>query len=125
MSGTGTAGQLEVTVDRGELRADRPESHGQMKSGKLALTVTYGATNHGTGAPDFAFTGDNIRLRLPDGSVVADMGDGYSQSIELLKSGTSKQDMLTRFEVEEPASGEYALQVLDGDEVAEIPFTLP
>jgi hypothetical protein len=125
LSGAATAGQLELKVDGGELRADRPERHGQMESGKLALTVTYAATNHGTGAADFPFTGENVRLKLPDGSVIADLGDGLSQSIELLPAGTSKTDLLTRFEVADPASGQYALQVVEGDQTAEIPFSLP
>ncbi len=125
LAGSATAGQLELKLDGGELRADRPESHGQMASGKLALTVDYSATNHGTGAADFVFEMENVHLRLPDGTEIGTITDGRSQSVAGLASGTTTRDLMSRFEIDDPAAGQYALVVIDGDATAEIPITLP
>ena len=64
-----------------------------MESGKLALTVHYAATNHGTGAATFPFTGENVRLRLPDGTEIATISDGRSQSIEGIAASSTAQDL--------------------------------
>ena len=125
LSGSGTAGQLELKLDGGDLRADTPDNHGQMEAGKLALTVNYSATNHGTGAATFPFTGDNVRLRLPDGSEIATIHDGRSQSIEGIPASSSASDLMSRFEIDDPAAGQYTLLVKDGDATGEIPITVP
>jgi hypothetical protein len=125
LTGSGTAGQLELKLDGGDVRADKPQKHGQMESGKLALTVRYSATNHGTGAATFPFTGENVRLRLPDGTEVATISDGRSQSIEGLAAGASASDLMSRFEIDDPAAGQYTLLVKDGDATGEIPITVP
>ena len=125
LSGSGTAGQLELKVEGGDLRADKPENHGQMESGKLALTVNYAATNHGTGAATFPFTGENVRLRLPDGTEIATISDGRSQSIEGIQASSTAQGLMSRFEIADPAAGQYTLLVKDGDATGEIPLAIP
>jgi len=125
LSGSASTGQIEITVDGGELRADKPETHGQMKSGKLALTLTYSATNHGTSAADFVFASENMHLRLPDGTEIGTLNDGRSQSIVDIASGTTAPDLMSRFEIEDPATGQYTLVVIDGDATGELAFTLP
>lgn len=125
LSGSRTAGQLELKLDGGDLRADKPQKHGQMESGKLALTVRYSATNHGTGAATFPFTGENVRLRLPDGTEIGTIADGRSQSIEGIQASSTAQDLLSRFEIDDPAAGQYTLLVKDGDATGEIPLAIP
>ena len=125
LSGSESTGQIELTLDGGELRADTPNTYGQMEAGKLALTVTYSATNHGTSAADFVFAGENVHLRLPDGTEIGTIGDGNSQSIAGIPSGTTARDLMSRFEIDDPAAGQYTLLVIDGDAIGEIPITIP
>ena len=94
LTGSGSTGQIELTLDGGELRADTPSNYGQMEAGKFALTVTYSATNHGTSAADFVFASENVHLRLPDGTEIGTMGDGTSQSIAGIPSGTTARDLI-------------------------------
>jgi hypothetical protein len=126
LSGAGTAGDLRLELLEGELRADQPWKHGQMEDGSLVLTVRYDATFTSDFAGGFAFTAENVALRLPDGTVVGIIGDGQSQSIELIGPESTVKDLYSRFEIEDPASGEYALLVRSFDDAeAEIPFSIP
>ncbi len=124
LSGSATAGDLKLDVTSGELRADSPWKHGQQKKGTLILTIGYNATFDSDFAGGFAFTGENVRLKLPDGSLAAAIGDGQSQSIELISAHTTKKDLLTRFEIEDPAEGTYTFVVVDGDATGEASFTI-
>jgi hypothetical protein len=125
LTGSGTTGQIELKLDGGDLRADTPDNHGQMEAGKLALTVNYSATNHGTSAADFVFASENVHLRLPDGTEIGTINDGRSQSIAGIASGTTARDLMSRFEIDDPAAGQYMLLVIDGDAIGEIPITIP
>jgi hypothetical protein len=68
VSGSGKAGDLRVDLAGGEYRADSPWKHGQQKKGTLVLTVDYSATFNSGFAGGFAFTGEKVALKLPDGS---------------------------------------------------------
>ena len=124
LSGSGKADTLKLDVTGGEIRADQPWSHGQMKKGTLVLTVRYSATFDSGFAGGFAFTGENVGLKLPDGTTVGVIQDGLSQSVELLAPHGTKKDLLSRFEVSDPSEGTYVLIVRNGDATGEIPFTL-
>ena len=76
-------------------------------------------------AADFVFEMENVHLRLPDGTEIGTITDGRSQSVAGLASGTTTRDLMSRFEIDDPAAGQYALVVIDGDATAEIPITLP
>ena len=124
-AGSGQAGDLRIELEAGELRADAPWKHGQMEEGSLVLTMTYSATFDSGFAGGFAFTAENVALRLPDGTTVGVIQDGRSQSIELIGPNATVKDLYSRFEIDDPAAGEYAFLVrsFDGAE-DEIPFTI-
>lgn len=124
-TGSGQAGDLRIELDGGELRADSPWSHGQMEDGSFVLTMTYSATFDSGFAGGFAFTAENVALRLPDGTTVGVIQDGRSQSIELIGPDSTVKDLFSRFEIDDPAAGDYAFLVrsFDGAE-DEIAFTI-
>lgn len=124
-SGSGQAGDLRIDIDGGELRADSPWRHGQMEEGSLVLTMSYAATFDSGFAGGFAFTAENVALRLPDGTTVGVIQDGRSQSIELIGSNATVKHLYSRFEIDDPAAGDYAFLVrsFDGAE-DEILFTI-
>ena len=124
-TGEGTADTLKLELLGGEYRADQPWNHGQMKKGTFVLTVNYDASFLSDFAGGFAFTGENVALKLPDGTTVGVIQDGDSQSIELIGPESTAKDLFSRFEIEDPAAGEYALLVRSFDHaVDEIPFTI-
>jgi hypothetical protein len=124
-SGKAQAGDLRIDLDGGELRADSPWKHGQMTKGSFVLTMGYSATFDSGFAGGFAFSAENVALRLPDGTTVGVIQDGQSQSIELIGPNTTVKDLYSRFEVDDPAAGDYVFLVrsFDGAE-DEIPFTI-
>jgi hypothetical protein len=124
-TGEGTADTLKLELLGGEYRADQPWNHGQMKKGTYVLTVNYDATFLSDFAGGFAFTGENVALKLPDGTTVGTIQDGDSQSIELIGPESTAKDLYSRFEIEDPAAGEYNLLVRSFDDALdEIPFTI-
>jgi hypothetical protein len=124
-SGSGQAGDLKLDVTGGELRADTPWKHGQQEKGTLVLSVDYSATFDSGFAGGFAFTAENVALKLPDGTTVGVIQDGESQSIELIGPNATMKHLFSRFEIEDPAAGSYALLVRSFDRAEdEIPFTL-
>lgn len=124
-SGDGAAGDLTLRLLGGEYRADQPWSHGQMEKGTFVLTMNYDASFESDFAGGFAFSGENVALRLPDGTTVGPIQDGKSQSIELIGPNATVKDAYSRFEIEDPAAGEYALLVRSFDNAEdEIPFTI-
>jgi hypothetical protein len=125
LAGSGQAGDLRLDLIEGEVRADQPWSHGQMEEGTFVLTVRYDASFESDFAGGFAFAAENVALRLPDGTTVAPIADGRSQSIELIGPDSTIKDAFSRFEIEDPAAGDYVLLVRSFDEAEdEIPFTI-
>jgi hypothetical protein len=114
VSGPVTAGALTVNVERGELRADLPDQHSITEEGTLALTIYFTATpSAGIMIGQGVLQAPNVALRLPDGTSVAVRDDGVSGVNELLqgKEGTTIPNLSVRFEVPEPAAGQYAFIV--------------
>jgi hypothetical protein len=124
-SGSAQADDLRLDLRGGELRADQPWSHGQMEEGSFVLTLEYDATFDSDFAGGFAFASENVALTLPDGTTVGVIQDGRSQSIELIGPGSTVKDLYSRFEIDDPASGDYVLLVRSFGEEAEIPFSIP
>jgi hypothetical protein len=124
-TGSATADDLRLDLHGGELRADQPWTHGQMEDGSFVLTLEYDATFESDFAGGFAFAGENVALRLPDGTTVGVIQDGHSQSIELIGPASTVKDLVSRFEVDEPADGDYVLLVRSFGAEAGIPFSIP
>jgi hypothetical protein len=132
-SGQGTAGAVTAAISGGELRADLPDQHSEMEAGKLALTVFFSVTPQaGIQLGQGVLSSENLALKLPDGTSVSVRSDGVSGVNELLqgREGTTISDLSARFEVPEPAEGEYAFILkgkygAGGAQVqAEVPFTV-
>ncbi len=124
LTGSATAGSLTVTLGGGEIRADLPDWGLELPRAVMALSVTYTARYRGDFRGGFAFTGANLGLRLPDGTLVGARTDGHSQSIAVLEPGAALPNLFARFEVPAPATGMYALIVRDGSARSAIPFTI-
>jgi hypothetical protein len=120
VTGKATAGQLVITTHGGELRADIPETHGEVDAGQLALTIDFDATNNGTGGGGYAFVDDNLALELPDGTTVAP----DDAPIELLGHRATTKNLSVRFLVDDPAAGAYFLVLREGETEGKLKFTI-
>jgi hypothetical protein len=124
LKGAGTAVDLKLTLRAGELRWDLPDWSQELDAKLAALTVTYDAAYLGSFAGGFAFTGDNVALRLPNGTTVESRADGRSQSIELIGAGKTKKGLFSRFVIPSGMTGKFALLVRNGTTQKAIPFTI-
>jgi hypothetical protein len=124
VSGVATAGDLRVTLRRGLLRWDLPDWSQELAAGLDAIILTYDVTYRGNFTGGFAFTGDNVRLRLPNGSVIGPRRDGHSQSIELIGAGSTKRGLFSRFEIPSGMTGRFSLIVRNGSASKAIAFDL-
>jgi hypothetical protein len=120
----GRAGSLHVALRQLSLRWDLPDVHDELPTTAAALTLFYDVTYTGDFAGGTAFTNDNVRLRLPDGTLVAPRADGHSQTIVLIHRNEFSDGMLSRFEIPSGLTGTFALVVRDGSVQAAIPFDL-
>jgi len=114
LSGAVTAGGIRVALRRREVRWDLPDWYQELPVGNEALTVTYDVTYVGTFTGGIAFTGANVRLQLPDGTLVAPRKDGHSQSVVLVGLGKTAKNLISRFEIPNGTSGALGLLVMDG-----------
>ena len=124
LSGSATSGTLKLTLRAGLLRWDLPDWSQELDARLQALTLTYDATYSGGFTGGFAFTGDNVALRLPDGTVVAPRRDGHSQSVELIGAKKTKKGLSSRFEIPAGLTGQFNLLVRNGSTEKSIPFTI-
>lgn len=124
LKGSAAAGDLRIALRRGLVRWDLPDWSQEMTADLRVLTLTYDVTYDGTFAGGFAFTGDNVALRLPDGTRVEPRPDGHSQSIELVGSRKTKKSLFSRFEIPARATGKFALVVRNGSTERSITFTI-
>jgi hypothetical protein len=125
LTGTGTAGDLRLVLTGGLQRWDLPDWWEELPADRQAITVDYNATFLGGFPGGFAFTGENVALRLPDGTDVPPRADGHSQSVELIGAGRTKRGLFSRFEIPASVAGEVSLVVTNGDEEALIPLVIP
>ena len=114
LSGAVTAGGLRLALRRREVRWDLPDWYQELPVGNEALTVTYDVTYVGTFTGGIAFTGANVRLQLPGGTLVAPRRDGHSQSVVLVGLGKTAKNLISRFEIPNGTSGALGLLVMDG-----------
>lgn len=125
LTGSGASGTLKLTIHSGELRWDLPDWSQELDASLQALTITYDATYSGDFSGGFAFTGDNVALKLPDGTVVKARRDGHSQSVELIGARKTKKGLFSRFEIPAGLTGKFALLVRNGSNAEKaIPFTI-
>lgn len=124
LSGTVTAGGIRLVLRRREVRWDVPDYYQELPVSTEALTVTYDVTYAGTFTGGIAFTGANVRLRLPDGTLVAPRRDGHSQSVVLVGLGKTAKNLISRFEIPAGTSGTLGLLVIDGSIHRLIPFKI-
>jgi hypothetical protein len=122
-TGSGVAGELTVALQSGILRWDLPDWGAELPLASEALTLTYNVTYTGKFAGGFAFTGANVALQLPDGTLVEPRKDGRSQSIEALDPGATVL-ATTRFEIPAGTRGAFGLLVNDGSGKTTIAFTV-
>jgi hypothetical protein len=124
LKGAATSVDLKLTLRGGGLRWDLPDWSQELDAKLAALTLTYDATYVGTFSGGFAFTGDNVALRLPDGTIVESRADGRSQSVELIGAGKTKKGLFSRFEIPSGLTGKFALLVRNGSTTKAIVFTI-
>lgn len=123
LAGSAAAGTLRITLRSGVLRWDLPDWSQELGADLQALTLTYDAAYTGAFAGGFAFTADNVALKLPNGKVVAPRRDGHSQSVELIGAKKTKKGLFSRFEIPAGLTGQFSLLVRNGTEKA-ITFTI-
>src|SRR6185295_3519785 len=99
LSPLGTAGDLRITIRGAVLRWDLPDWSEELNAELAVLTLTYDVTYLGDFSGGFAFTGDNVALRLPTNTSVESRQDGHSQSVELIGPGKTKKGLFSRFEL--------------------------
>ncbi len=114
LSGIVTAGGLRLALRRREVRWDLPDWYMELPVGNEALSVTYDVTYVGTFTGGTAFTGANVRLRLPDGTLVAPRRDGHSQSVVLIGAGKTAKNLTSRFQIRSGTNGTFGLLLIDG-----------
>jgi hypothetical protein len=124
LKGSASAGDLRITLRHAVARWDLPDWSDEMPDDLRVLTLTYDVTYNGSFSGGFAFTGDNVALRLPDGKEVESRADGHSQSIELVGSRKTKRNLFSRFEIPADATGKFALLVRNGSSEQAISFTI-
>lgn len=124
LSGSATASNLKLTLKSAAIRWDLPDWFEELDSGLEALTITYDATYSGDFGGGLPFTGDNVALRLPDGTVIGARRDGHSQSVELIGAHKTKKSLSTRFEIPFGLTGSFALLVRNSGTQKAIPFTI-
>jgi hypothetical protein len=121
IAGSVTAMTLTLAVKSADLRYDVLKTHEQLKVGKLSLNLTFSISFTNDMQDEYPFSGNNLTLRLPDGTVVG------SEDVEImqLKTRTTVQDQFVRFTVNNPPTGKYGLILTDDKVSQELAFTLP
>ena len=124
LAGKGDARTLRLTLRGALVRWDLPDWSQEVAADAEVITLTYDATYLGSFTGGFAFTGGNVALRLPDGTIVEARPDGHSQSIELIAAHQTKRALFSRFEIPSGLTGKFQLQVRNGSTTTGIRFTI-
>jgi hypothetical protein len=106
LSGNLTVGSMTLSMTGGVFAADK-DYYNDADAGHLVLTVKYSATRTKEKGRN-AMSADVFFLKLPDGTAVPAL-DGSSSPA--LPAGTTKQDLIVRFDVKKPVDGAYDLVV--------------
>jgi hypothetical protein len=124
VKGTVSAGDLRLALRSGTQRWDLPDWLEELPHAGEAVTLIYDVGYRGTFSGGAAFTGDNVLLRLPDGTTLSPRRDGRSQSVALIKPGAIVRGLMSRFEIPSGVPGTYALILVNGSVRTAIEFTL-
>jgi hypothetical protein len=124
LKGAATASTLRVSLTGGLLRWDLPDWQEELDAKLQALTLTYDVTYTGDFSGGQAFTGENVALKLPDGTVISARTDGRSQSVELIGAHKTKKGLSSRFEIPAGMTGTFALLVRLGSVQKSITFAI-
>lgn len=124
LKGSATASTLKLSLTGGLLRWDLPDWQQELGTTLQALTLTYDVTYTGDFAGGQAFTGENVALRLPDGTVISARRDGRSQSVELIGAHKTKKGLFSRFEIPAGMTGTFTLLVRNAGVQKSITFAI-
>jgi hypothetical protein len=124
IAATATAHGVRLALHRIVLRWDLPDWYQQLGANDAAVTLTYDVTYVGSFPGGFAFTRDNVALRLPDGRVHGPRRDGRSQSLVVIGEGKTAKNLFSRFDIPAGLAGTYSLLVRDGSTEKRISFNL-
>jgi hypothetical protein len=111
LTGSAQASSLKVALRSGLVRWDLPDWAQELNANLKVLTVTYDVTYLGDFAGGLAFTGDNVALKLANGTVLRARKDGHSQSVELVGAHKTKKGLFSRFEIPAGTTGKLLLLV--------------
>lgn len=125
LKGTTSASDMRLAVSAGLLRWDLPDWNEELPATSAALTVTYTVTYTGSFSGGVPFTGDNVRLMLPNGQIVKPRADGRSQSVGVIMPGQTLRAQSSRFEIPSGVPGQYAFLLIENGKQGKIPFTVP
>jgi hypothetical protein len=115
---------ITLKVTGGELRADVPDKHEEVKKGYLALSLKHSVTYKYPSIYTYSWFGDNLLLELPDGTSV---GPDFVTSVANIDPGATASDLVVRFLVKEPPTGNYKLilkSALEPKPRKAIPFSI-
>lgn len=125
IKGATTASDMHLVLSGALLRWDLPDWADELPASSASLTVSYTVTYTGTFSGGVPFTGDNVRLSLPNGKVLAARPDGHSQSVGAILPGQTLRGLSTRFEIPFDLPGKYTLELIENGITGKIVFTLP
>jgi hypothetical protein len=125
------AGVLGFKVTQCEQRADFPFEHDQADKGSYFVVCVFDVKSYKQSIYDHGVWDSNLRLKLPDGTVVAPEKFGNA----LLNQQEQARDLPVSFSIRWPAPGAYVFQLFDagrlGNEnqpgpgnLVEVPMTL-
>lgn len=109
----GQAGEVGVAVTGGQMIYGDPAFHISIPEGSAYLVVEFELTT--TPALDqpggVHFGGGHVRLVLPDGTSVADAGDGVSSPSVVIEGGATFPGLVARYEIPADLRGTFQLAV--------------
>lgn len=101
--------ELRYKVTACQLRADLLNEHDQLRKNDRSVACLVDIQYTGNTPGGHTIANENFRLKLPDGTVQA----AEKYPIKLLSAQEVERDLLVRFTIPWPASGAYAIQLLD------------
>lgn len=104
-----TSGRLSLNLKYAQLRADTGST--ALKRGQRALLVVFDMTGH-VGPAGMAVSGENLRLKLPNGQVV---GPTAAPIEALYPDRPTRQDQAAWFSFDGATDGDYTFSVTDTD----------
>jgi hypothetical protein len=101
--------ELRYKVTACQLRADLLNEHDQLRKNERSVACLVDIQYTGNTPGGHTIANENFRRKLPDGTVQA----AEKYPIKLLRAQEVERDLLVRFTIPWPASGAYAIQLLD------------